>query len=786
MILMDHQMLLRFREYSKQRFCIVNRRRKKREGPPRNTDIIMDVHLWNHLRKEDRELKPCYHWHNEGRCANAKCTFAHFLDRTRDLQNKDVDIVGCKTPIGLNEVCLIPLCPGRSPRSIGAGHCSKLHPENLNAVLAWFLGEDKTRRILPSIPYCQVEECEEQCSRIHLTDHERDEPHYRTWGTSGDDLISNRTVPLEHLCLHCTQSNNSFSNNCTRIHVRDPVWAKRVIEQCFPGATMNCIRGPLSLHSFKDIMRPNCMYHLYTPNRVQRVAYELEEIRKSDRHSFDNQSNVVTVQHRASSNYKGFNQPAYEDDDVPVEFAVRDRCSLLKIVQLTEGALRRLCKLATHSRTQDDWTQTTMMRYLKYYWIRLVEQCKVVQTYCQDPDDLTRDLLNSGFTRYTLVFRTGLYDQVGNSIVCVCTERRIEINPATSCEEARQRPFKETSPPYMLIADGIGTIQRRHGEDVDPTDTFLQPLFGDDSNIQRVGVLEEAEFTKSDDVRLLFDTNRWVEPNADHIVRQNALRLVMTRLLDEEELRIRKIDQSSDMNTHANDHEKEVLERQQRDSHLEELGKTDSKDPVGESVREALAEASFDNQNIGHDELTERNEGVSNNRLSTTTERTNRCKWKRADKVDEHITYLADEFDDEHLKSLKERMVLTTVHDGAEQICFTRGLIGVVLAEKRIQRCIRESQLLVQRCYSLAVPQLYYTTVKAHNGTESFNIFWGSLQLLLPIHNLEGKVIAALSISRTLGTEEKTYRATTVLPIPWARINARLIVEPQASWIRKE
>ena len=115
--------------------------------------------------------------------------------------------------------------------------------------------------------------------------------------------------------------------------------------------------------------------------------------------------------------------------------------------------------------------------------------------------------------------------------------------------------------------------------------------------------------------------------------------------------------------------------------------------------------------------------------------------------------------------------------------------LGVTACALKVRKCIDDSVQVAKRNYMTVVPQFYYgkqRVVERATG-RALSVHCGTLQLLLPLFSASGDVVAALSVdeSRPGGNGGEFYFASTILALPWALGNARLLTTPQAPWLRK-
>lgn len=128
-----------------------------------------------------------------------------------------------------------------------------------------------------------------------------------------------------------------------------------------------------------------------------------------------------------------------------------------------------------------------------------------------------------------------------------------------------------------------------------------------------------------------------------------------------------------------------------------------------------------------------------------------------------------------HAGVLDRSEVVFQQRAGGSVAVWKRGPVGLATAHRQLNRWIRESIERCRRAYSLAVPQMYYTV---RQNTETF---FGELQLLLPLFC--GRRAPVLALSLRGNSSSSSYKATTVLTLEMAYGNARLLVQPQASWL---
>jgi len=144
-------------------------------------------------------------------------------------------------------------------------------------------------------------------------------------------------------------------------------------------------------------------------------------------------------------------------DDLPhTEQIVFKDGGLDECVYVTDHAYAELKRLATNERTCDKWTKESLHSYLKYTWIRLMEQHRILNAI---PTDTTHKkvaptgkgkfldcLASAGISSAFVAFNTGLVNEDGDDIYAVLVQSLVKEN--------------RTCAPYTLLQSGI-TLQHR-------------------------------------------------------------------------------------------------------------------------------------------------------------------------------------------------------------------------------------------------------------------------------------------------------------------------------------
>ena len=232
---------------------------------------------------------------------------------------------------------------------------------------------------------------------------------------------------------------------------------------------------------------------------------------------------------------------------------VREEGGFEKCVYVTDQAYEELIGLATHERTKDKWNKELMRRYLRYTWIRLMEQHRVLNVSAAHPQaaDCKKTLESAGISETFAVFNTGLVDRNGEDIFAVL----VQSTPG--------RNHEGPDPPYTLYQSNI-TLQHSGMRVTDnkqefPLIEYLQRL------LERMKVhpddragnpkiyhnesrslnspltyaleksLKKASFFKPRDQNLLLDWTANIEWHESHIIDERLDRFLEAGVIDEHE-----------------------------------------------------------------------------------------------------------------------------------------------------------------------------------------------------------------------------------------------------------
>jgi len=444
---------------------------------------------------------------------------------------------------------------------------------------------------------------------------------------------------------------------------------------------------------------------------------------------------------------------------------------LLNFCRVSDQAIQTLIDLSTHRRNGDAWTPLAMRNYIKFTWIRLLEQSRI--QFVMLPHERKGVATAMGVTLMYFVANTGLVDG-GDQYI------HIAIMQSTS---ARGMPRPRGYKPFILTAENVlrshdaHKLQLPDGRDLPKLETLLRYLphhypYPLRSAIPAIPprlepILDPPTFISNPclpSVVFCPLINIDYEDNLSHILLDGILRFVAAGVFDIEELMpVFTTTRDSPVvgdGGDGGDNLPEVMGNQAAG-----VG-DDGDDPRGDQaaggeVWNELAEP--------EPEDAEPPQGYSYK------------LWCDEDRLDY----------DEGAGNFAQPPKMVT-RDGREQfvwflqyrngelpratLTFRRGYVGIKALQQKLRSWIQESISLCRKNFALALPQMYYTV---HQGK-----FQGSGQILLPLfcHTQSAKLALALSYSRGQDGQE-SYRAATVLSIRMARGNARLITTPQVSWI---
>lgn len=229
--------------------------------------------------------------------------------------------------------------------------------------------------------------------------------------------------------------------------------------------------------------------------------------------------------------------PVQKNDchDTSTHLLVKKDGGFDECVYVTDHAYEELTRLATNERTSDKWTKDSLHRYLKFTWIRLMEQHRIFNARSPHEDTNAKELLQSGGISKTFAaFNTGLVNEVGEDIYAVLVQTTKESD--------------DTSPPYTLFQSGITLQDRGIYITTDKTKKpFIDYLKTEGRNklsiyhsqglksTAEAEALKRASYFKPRDPQLLLDWTLDIKFEAEHIIKQRLDRFLEVGVIDEHE-----------------------------------------------------------------------------------------------------------------------------------------------------------------------------------------------------------------------------------------------------------
>jgi uncharacterized C2H2 Zn-finger protein len=180
---------------------------------------------------------------------------------------------------------------------------------------------------------------------------------------------------------------------------------------------------------------------------------------------------------------------------------------------VSESALDEIKARSEHIRSGDNWTRKSLRKYLRYRWIRLLEQGRVLHIFASARKSPTyQRMFEQGYSQHVVLFHTGLVDAKGEPIFAVLVQ-----DPNNKGRYKLFRSGVHTMVNGKLPEWWCGLLQSQDLHVNCPSSKHLTVI---DS-------LMNASYFQSRDQRLLFDPALKVELNSHHIVEQNLHRLIM-------------------------------------------------------------------------------------------------------------------------------------------------------------------------------------------------------------------------------------------------------------------
>jgi hypothetical protein len=215
-------------------------------------------------------------------------------------------------------------------------------------------------------------------------------------------------------------------------------------------------------------------------------------------------------------------------DDAPENrrFCVLRAGNVDFIARFSDNALAEIKARSEHCLSGDKWTCGSLRTYLRYRWLRLLEQGRILHLVAYKDYVLKRksqaylDLAERGYSQHVLLFHTGLVDAKGEAIFVVLVQ---------DLENEK----------YVLLRSGVhsmvnGKLPEWWCNLLRSAEMYVNgPAYKDR---QEIDSLLNASYFQARDQRLLFDPSLEVKLNADRIVQKNLDRLIMAGVDVEEAL----------------------------------------------------------------------------------------------------------------------------------------------------------------------------------------------------------------------------------------------------------
>jgi hypothetical protein len=208
-------------------------------------------------------------------------------------------------------------------------------------------------------------------------------------------------------------------------------------------------------------------------------------------------------------------QPKLLSDDSPENkhYGVLKAGNLNYIAQLSESALNEIKARSEHVLSGDKWTHNTLRNFLRYRYIRLLEQGRVLHIFALSVQCRTCQVMSAqGYSQHVILFHTGLVDVKGEPIFAVMVQ---------------DLPNRGR---YKLLRSGIHSMENGKLPEWwcsllrSPEVQVNGPAY---RRLQVIDSLMNASYFQGRDQRLLFDPDLEVRLNSNHIVEQNLDRLIM-------------------------------------------------------------------------------------------------------------------------------------------------------------------------------------------------------------------------------------------------------------------
>jgi len=204
------------------------------------------------------------------------------------------------------------------------------------------------------------------------------------------------------------------------------------------------------------------------------------------------------------------------------------------VCHISDAALQRIMDMATHARNGDTWTQKGMHNYLQYTWLAQLASKNISHIEVKDPKDpknvFTRTvegktesytfrkmMTDAGLSDNVCVFNTGLVND-GLQPIYLYMVQDLSLKVPYVVREGQV--VIRTSPLALRLYEILCDPNAKHGI------TFLGPK----------QLPPAASYFKGGEQWMIFNTEKEVKANEQHIVKERANRFVTAGVLDRDEL----------------------------------------------------------------------------------------------------------------------------------------------------------------------------------------------------------------------------------------------------------
>lgn len=214
-----------------------------------------------------------------------------------------------------------------------------------------------------------------------------------------------------------------------------------------------------------------------------------------------------------SAYFKGQSTLLSDDSDATRHYCVLKAGNLSSCAHVSENALDELKSRIELACSSDKWTRKSLLRYLRYRWIRLLEQGRVLHLFAVTrKSDTYREMCDRGHSQHIILFHTGLVDVNREPIFAVLGQDL------------------SSKGKYILLRSGIHSMGQGKLPEwwcnliKSPNIHVNGPAY---CHLQVINSLMNASYFQGRDQRMLFDPALEVKPNYEEIVQQNLDRLIL-------------------------------------------------------------------------------------------------------------------------------------------------------------------------------------------------------------------------------------------------------------------